>query len=236
LDLLYGQVLGRFTQPNRNLVSRPTWLEFTKASFDLVKGIAWPLALAIVVYWFRGELRSNIPRLREAGPGGVKLDPADQQQADQSSPITEAGELKPIPGFGRTPTIERVERELHKDLERYPESERLGVTVRVLAEARIATSFERIYRLIFGSQIFALRTLNAHPNGIEIDSARAFYEQKVKAAHPDELKDFTFDAWIGFLIHQNLVAVKNNIHLITNNGRDFLQYIVIQGLPEDKAF
>lgn len=212
------------------------WLEFIKALFDLIKGIAWPLAIAFIAWFYRDDIKSLLPRVEEAGPTGVKLRPPEREQKTLATDLREAGqvELKELPGLGRTPTIARIEKDLHLSIQAYPEDQRTDIALRVLAEARLMLLFERMYRVMFGSQIAGLKRLNERTT-VPLVEAIGYFEQ-VKEAYPDFYKDFGFADWIRFLQRENLVVVTEETVEITDLARDFLLYLTVQGLPEDKLF
>jgi hypothetical protein len=148
-------------------------MEVLNAIVDLLKGVSWPAALIIIALAFRSEFRSLLPRLRRFGPTGAEFDAAEKQQTT-SETISTTKELKELPGFPRTPAIENLERQFHTSLEYIEGDKRKDVLVRLLAQARLETAFERIYRLIFGSQIALLKRLNG-TSLITIDEARSLF-------------------------------------------------------------
>jgi hypothetical protein len=195
----------------------------------------WPLAVVIVAALYKTELRLLLPRLRRAGPTGVEFDPADAQKAGSEKPsTTEPGKLAEFRGITRTPAIERTERQLHAALENMnmPPDEKSALLVRLLAQAQLEAAFERIFNLIFGSQILALRRLNER-NHVTIDEAKEYFEV-VTAPFSDFYKNYGFEGWLGFLIGNGLVARDGNLIQITDLGRDFLLYLTSRRLAENK--
>jgi hypothetical protein len=204
------------------------------AYFDLLKGIAWPLAVIIIAVVFKNDIRAILPRMRKAGPAGIELDPAEQQRAASTAVATSTppGELRALPGYIRSEPIAAIERSLHAALQQVPEGDRIDVLVRELAQARLERVFERIYNLIFGSQILGLRRLNERPS-VTIDEARAFFEE-FRQANPDAYGSIGFEEWLGFLLNQGLVTRDGSSIAITDLGRDFLFYLAANRLPEGK--
>jgi hypothetical protein len=145
--------------------------------------------------------------------------------------------LKDLPGLGRTPAIADLERLLHAALNQGDDSneDRIDRLVRLLAEARIATEFERIYRIIFGSQIRGLRILNQE-GAIPIADARQRFNAVIKD-FPDFYNSNSFDSWINFLIEVALVAKDNKDMLIlTPLGKDFLHFLTQRGYSENRPY
>jgi hypothetical protein len=55
-----------------------TWpqaiLEYVKAVFGLITGLAWPVVIGLIVWWFRKEIRDLFPRLAKFEALGVKME------------------------------------------------------------------------------------------------------------------------------------------------------------------
>jgi hypothetical protein len=76
-----------------------------------------------------------------------------------------------------SPAIERLERQLHTQLSaitNVSEDEKRDLLVRILAQAQLEAAFERIYNIIFGSQIAFLRRLNGPALRLSVEDACAF--------------------------------------------------------------
>jgi hypothetical protein len=204
-------------------------LEYAKLFVDLLKGIAWPVALIVIVYMFRAQLRELLPRVRKAGPTGVEIAEQELLKVTRWS-----GELKPLP-VPRTNLIERVEMVLHEDLQRFPDAERVDLLVNRLAVARLATIFERAYGAIFGSQIRGLKALVASAGQASIADARKFFEEeKLRTPALAETK-VEFEGWIKYLVNFELVKIENDHVIIMDAGRDFVTYLHAVGLNENKS-
>lgn len=212
------------------------------AIVDLMKGIAWPLAIVAATWLFRSEIRGLVPRIEELGPGGVKLRrpeaAATEQKKIESGPSQASGDiqLQDIPGLGRTEAIAELEKLLHSALEAQTETAeaRVNRLIRLLAEARLTAEFERIYRVIYGSQIAGLNALNSEGRVLLEDARRRF--EPVALAHPDLYKDGGFDRWLGFLLHTGLVTRRDEAVELTPLGRDFLVFLTQRGYREDRPF
>lgn len=213
------------------------WLELIKTVFDLIKGIAWPLMILWVVLLFRKEIAEFIPRIVRVGKEGVEASPAARLQNVPEQDPNEAEELAKA-RYAQSPTpqfIKELEKELWSELEQTPQEERLHLAVRSLAYARTAVRSERVYSVIFGSQIRALRELINPARTITIDDLKSHYEDGVKAANPAFYKDFPFEAWFGFLVTHELIQIKDNAVSISDFGRWFLGYMLDARLPEKFA-
>ncbi|MHB1954749.1 MAG: hypothetical protein ACYCOU_13470 [Sulfobacillus sp.] len=169
--------------------------------FGLLKGVAWPAAAIFLAIKFKSEilswlpdLRKQLPRVQEIGLTGVKFSPAGQQKTTEETPITKPDELKTTVNPVGTPAELALEVPLRADLANINEDQKIDVLVRALVQARLVAGHERIYRLIFGSQILGLRELNA-AGRVTLDDARTFFE-RTTAAYQDFYRGYGFEGWL----------------------------------------
>jgi hypothetical protein len=113
-----------------------------------------------------------------------------------------------------------------------PEDQKRDLLIRVLAQAQLEAAFERIYNLIFGSQIVALRRLN-EAGRVSVEGSRAFFEPYTRQ-YPQIYNNYSFEQWANFLKNVGLVVQNGNLFEITDLGRDFLIYITARRLTENK--
>lgn len=219
---------------------------------------------AVVILLFRKDVRGLADRIEQIGPvkmatatpqateqkriasegsgdpTGVRLQPqvTDQKRdAEAGSPDADVVQLKPLRGRGRTQATADLELRIHSAMlsEKVPDLERVDLLVHLLAEARIDMEFERIYRLIFGSQIRALKILNQEGR-ITVADARTRF-QEVVAEHPDFYgKPDAFDNWLGFGLRTALVINNDDVLMLSPLGYDFLHFLTRRGYSEDKVY
>ena len=211
-------------------------MEWFRSIVDLLIGISWPAAVTAIAIVYKSEIPALLRRVRKAGPAGFEFDPAEQQRRTSIENLAslETGEIKPIPSVPRSRTIVGMERAVFKYLEGVPDSEHLPRLARAFAEGQLSLMFERIYRVIFGSQINGLKHLYARQS-VTINDARQFFED-VKYKWPGAYEDYGFEGWLGFMKTNRLVHHHDDVVEITDIGRDFLSYLTAQGLPENKLF
>jgi hypothetical protein len=198
----------------------------------LVKAVAWPAAVFALGFMFRSDVRALFPRLKKAGPTGLEFDAARQVVLGA---VTR--ELKDLPGFPqRSPTLARVERELHAELAIIDPEQQIDILVRHLAVARLARNFEQTYRIIYGSQIAGIAALAATALGEAPVSESASYFDAVKAKFPEFYEESSFDEWIAYPIRADLIERSGDTIKITEMGREFLTYLNVTKLPSDKPF
>lgn len=193
------------------------WLEWVKTTFDLIKGVSWPLAVFGVVWLFRNQIRERIPDLISLGPSGAVLQPPQQFGSPQlSSPLETATHA--------LPSVNTLAQAVQEELEAFLPAQREPRLVRALAEARLFAEFEFIFGIIFNSQIEALKELSHGPKTTA--EAEKFFEEEVRPISKELYDEWQFDKWSAFLIAQYLVQVDGGSVQITQKGRDFLDFVV----------
>lgn len=213
------------------------WLEWAKAIFDLLKGVAWPLSLFLIVWLFRAQLRARIPDLISVGPGGAVLQPPKQPtQPDLPTglPAQTADVWKSDLSLAKhpLPTVQEVIDQIKDQLPTVPEEERVSRLVVGLAEAQIERNFEHVWGLIFGSQIKILERLKAE--NLSYDEVKLSFEAEVLSINPG-LKGVDFHQWTQFLLGQELVTLKEDRFSLTQLGRDFLVFKELRKQGQMKA-
>jgi hypothetical protein len=225
------------------LIVRNATAASASAAAEIFRGaasLAWPGMILSCAIYFGREIRSLAPRISEVGVSGVKIAPlgpdkAEQQKIEAERAVDAASiQLKDIPGLSRTEAIAELEKRLHALLTAVSAEERVDRLVRLLAESRLEAEFERIYRVIYGSQIAGLRILNMERR-VSIEDARKRFEP-IAAAYPEAYRDYGFDGWLGFLINTGLVERKGDMLELSPLGRDFLLFLTARGMREDKPF
>lgn len=196
----------------------------------ILQAWAWPGAVLLLAWCFRTEIKEALPRVKEVGPTGVKMNDAPQQQ--RVGPVDSPKELSPVELGEPSKAIRLVEEKLNQQILEISADKRLPILLRELAQCRIFLHFERVYRIIFGSQIRALQSLNERPK-VSVSEAIRFYDDVVKEFSPF-YDDFSFERWSGFLINNSLVEMSEGYYVITDAGREFLHFITEARLPLEK--
>jgi len=95
----------------------------------------------------------------------------------------------------------------------------------------MATEFENLYSLIFGSQIVLLQDLNSvYVTGRPVEAVKPFYETAART-FAAVYQNYSFDQWLAFLVSSGLITRDGNVVKMTEEGRDFLRYLVQVGKP-----
>jgi hypothetical protein len=91
--------------------------------------------------------------------------------------------------------------------------------------------FEKIYRVIYGSQISLLDALNSYPTSNENIK---FYYNKASDYYSESYKTISLEQWTQFLIKKGLCVEENGVYKITDFGIEFLLYLVKNGMNKNK--
>jgi hypothetical protein len=215
--------------------------------------LAYPLVVLILglvgMVLFKRPLSNLINRSHKLGLGGLEASasPPQQMTAESSSTITavEAGtktfeEFQQAMSQYRYPTAVQKVEEFRREvsLESVTHDQLLTIVTEMAGYVMMTVDFERIYTLIFGSQIALLAELNGvFAIGSTRARARAFYDH-TSSETPGIFENFSFEQWLGFLTANGLVTLEHNgeILKITGVGRDFLRYLVQAGKQTFKPY
>lgn len=220
-------------------------MDWLTAIVEVIRAIAWPGAVLVAVTVFRRQLAQLLPRVREVGPAGVKIAAPDQTAVDLSpEPIehsTTAASLPAPAGGVLLPTasapLSLFEDSIRRDLGNLPvhdASSREHVLVRGLAATQMELAFERIYAVIFGSQIRLLKDANV----MKIITAEYAFQiyTEAKSAWPAFHVNRPFEMWRDFLTGSGLLELEPSGSLIpTPACTEFLAYMTRRQMPEFKT-
>lgn len=206
---------------------------------------SWPIAILAIVLIFRKPLEKLIGRMKQVTAFGHTADFAiadpNQQQSHVASSSTSAPAL-PQTGtlLPPDPLLERMDTELLALIDNKIEGDdrtKLAWAVRERTITELARRHEANYRVIFGSQITALQTLN-QTGDHSVRDIEQVYERDIRPAFPDLHKNRDFAQWGGFLVDAGYVAFvegSNQTRVqITPLGQGFLQWMVAAQVPQVK--
>jgi hypothetical protein len=200
----------------------------------LLDVLKWPvvaLAVALVmIFLFRAQLATFFSRVTSIGKEGLKTGPVTGQQT-QPDRAKQAQEL--MRAFDSAALVEQ-ERVIKADLERRglePTGETIDVLVRYLAQSQLTVSFEEIYRLIVGSQIYILK--RANENRVLKRPAVEEHFRHTQTLFP-AFVDWDVDHYMSFLLTRGLLQHTGDDYIMTTFGVEFLAWMVRIGAGEYK--
>ncbi len=195
---------------------------------EYLKVLVWPLTLLVVVIILRKNLRGVLDRIRKISYKDVSAELGAQvrsQEKAMKQPRAETGlsskQKKSLAAKADTVGSIKPPRKATE-------------TKKVIAQANeeIAVrdtllDFERIYNVIFGSQIQLLLDLNANKDGLPIENTDAFFNKIMLKWRPN-FTDWGFDKYMSYLLSTGLVEIYKNNAFITEKGQAFLNYLISQ--------
>lgn len=209
---------------------------------DFVSSIFWPLVTLIIFLILKNPIKNFINNIKKFTYKNTGIETiTSKEQNDENSYIEMLGDgkdasnldtvlakfseltLKQIENIIENETqISKVEG-LQNKYERIYKYSKLIVLIK---------NFEKIYDIIYGSQIRLLQRLNYSKTETK-DELKFYYEIAVKN-NPEGYKKYTYDNYLNFLYQNGLINIVNDNITITDAGKDFLRYIVEANLTVEK--
>ncbi|MEX0683546.1 MAG: hypothetical protein WD904_05495 [Dehalococcoidia bacterium] len=192
-------------------------MEWAQIVEDYVNSLAWPAVAVIFICLFRTRIGALIDRIQKGKVAGIEFD--SPTQPDPPEPPEGLELVDQDQGAGQS---EAGQAPTQVDLEK-------------IALARLVY-FERLYRLMHGTQIALLRYLNRfHTVGAGVQTLQPFYQtHRERGKALGVTSQQAWDSYVGFLLQAQLIQPVQGGYCITAIGRDFLQWTVSEGVPEDK--
>lgn len=104
-----------------------------------------------------------------------------------------------------------------------------------LARTQVALSFERILRIIFGSQIGALKKINEMPQGSSQTDLQNEYKKHLDYFRSVDAEPISsFAQWMNYLVIINFVEARGDVYCILPAGNMFLRYIIEMHYSENR--
>lgn len=207
----------------------------------IIEILKWPIVIIIIAMIFKKSISSLINRTKsiKGGKYGLEIEPSKQQKkVSKRLPETKSKKeeiekrLNLLSDDTRNKLQEAIKKETDFD-KLNTEEDKIEAILRYSEVLYIILNFERIYYLIFGSQIRLLNHLNSSYNQT-INMTKFFYDNAV--GRNPHLKDYSYEQYLSFLQNEKLVVIgKDETIQITLFGRDFLKYMIDTGLSDLKA-
>jgi hypothetical protein len=210
-----------------------------------LKILVWPLAIVLIVVLlaliFRAPLAALISRITKISFPGTALDASEQSPAtaiQQQKEIQNPTEAPKVPADHAMPPYDKAytpaENEFKRELEavKLPQDLERAWLIRGVIVHRFQRAHEKNYRILLGSQLSLLLGANT-PTPLDMKAAEEIYNS-AKMAFPTMYDGFSFDQWVDFPIRIGLARVDATRIVTTPTGRNFLKYLVDQGLTGPK--
>lgn len=184
--------------------------------------VSWPVAVTLIALLFKKEIADLIGRLTNAEFPGGKIQAAQPgasgpQDDNVSTPSPQSKEL-----------IEDIRRDYEERFKNYEENHKTTINLLFdeISKKELELEFERIYNVIFGSQIRLLGLLL--PRG-ELGLPRKFVDsffREIQKVWPS-LSTWSTDSYLEYLINATKIieVTPTGNYKITPKGEEFLIYI-----------
>jgi hypothetical protein len=221
--------------------------------------LSWRVVILVIIalFWRRigdvlAQVAAFLGRIKRINAAGLAFDAApesDQNSASIAETGIKGGETSAVSPASNAPLTStaptsavlarsRLQAEVDDSIRDDPvvktmtPPDREEAFIRALSDVRIPLAFERIYRLIYGSQINAIFLAN-RPSGLTEAELRQQFDN-ARTIYPDIHSKRSFEEWLAWM--QNaILLVKQNIggvdhYLSTIRAQEFLKYMVDFGL------
>lgn len=229
----------------------PLWLQTTDVLLDALAAASWPIAVVAVLLTFREPLTGLLSRMRKLNGFGseaefIPVEAATAQKAvaapsDNAAlavSTTGQGILELPPADLVLDTFDQAAQDiLENNVPGTPER-KLAWAIRMRSISEAGRIHETNYRLIFGSQIAALKTLNVLGQAPASEFEPFFQKASANPDWEQMHKGRTFDDWGQFLIDAHYVELVPDtdplLVRITPFGRQFLGWMTNAQVSEFK--
>lgn len=202
-------------------------MEQANLALDYLRAVIWPILAFGLVFLFRRDVSALLARVRRAAGFGFD---AETWPPPNQTLVTGSTELV-------LPTIEGIANAAGgTDIGEEAESPTsIAGPEKRAAVASVFLHYERVYRLIFGTQIQMLHLLNTRGENGATENELAAYWAEHKRVSPI---DTPFDAYLSFVLTNDLVCFDeaDERYKITQQGSSFLQYLVANGISLQKPY
>lgn len=227
-------------------------MPFIVALFDLLKGTVWPITIVFVVYLFRDTLRDFFAnmlailsdhefvkhlmirgisqRTPDAEPLATGLNTPQNNEAENATQAHLENNISPL----LRRQMDAIRADLNTRLPNGPTQASIDILVQHLAWVQLLLLAERIYRSIFGSQIYLLRMINS--GGYTKEQLLHIYDN-AKVKFPQLYATYSFDQYLNYLLSYTLIATQDQEnYTITDLGKEFLKWMTDTGVTDNKPF
>lgn len=228
-------------------VDWPLVFQGVKTILDPIAAASWPIAIGVFAWAFRGPITAMIARVRQvSGFGGTAEFATQEIGSQQSADATKAASLPAITDTSNLPPSDPVydilDGQLMTTLNQHIQGNadvKLAWAVRWRSISEANRMHETNYRLLFGSQIQALKALNVSGQSPISDFEKFYATVASNPANEPIHKDRTFEQWAEFVVNVGYVVAVEGSNppqaQITPFGRQFLKWMVIAGVSEFRS-
>ena len=215
-------------------------------ALELLKILIWPIIVIIIVLILKKTIINLLNRISKIGFAGVGAEVSQQKQENVENGLPEHGKkientnenIEKTLGLFSQLTINKaisVVNDESKVNEIKVDAEKIETLHKYSQALYLILSFERIYNVIFGSQLYILERINTTNNETK-DSLKRYYENAQKKEN-EFYSTYSYDDYFNFLVNNDLLLInESETCSITFLGRDFLKYLVENGKTLNRKY
>ena len=214
---------------------------------DFLEVLIWPIVAIVVVLILKRTIINLINRITKIGYGKLGAEATQQQQQienpdktllEQSAHESKNEIVEKALGLFSQQTIERAKSVVNNESnvnEISDIKDKVDVLHKYSQALYLILSFERIYNVIFGSQLYILVLVNTKNTDTKA-SLKRYYDDAVKD-YPKFYETYSYDDYFAFIENGELITLnENGNYEITFLGRDLLKYLVETGKSINKRY
>lgn len=213
-----------------------------KMVLDFLSSIAWPLITIVIFLFLKNPISNFINNIKKLTYGDTGIETNSVKQKDDEDYLTELlGDGKDASSLDKV--LAKFSDNTLNSIDEIIENETQISTVdgfqnkyeRIYKYAKlliVIKNADKIYSLIYGSQIRMLQRLNY--SYIESKAELKLYYDNAVKNNPEGYKNYPYESYLNFLVQNGLIKIENENVSITDAGRDFLRYIVEANLTVEK--
>ena len=210
---------------------------------DFLSSISWPLTTIIIFFILKNPIINFISNIKKFTYGSTEVEtntPNNQNEEDYLTELLGDGQDasnldKVLAKFSDT-TIHSIDEIIKNETQIDQVDGFQNKYDRIYKYAKLVIlikSAEKIYSMIYGSQIRMLQRLNYSQTESKAE-LKLYYDNAAKN-NPKGYKDYPYEHYLDFLIQNELITMQNDNISITDIGKDFLRYIVEANLTVEKS-
>lgn len=198
-------------------------IDASKIILEYIRVLIWPAVIYLICFSFREEISLFIRRIVAGKFAGIEVDltPTQSMMINETSLKTKLQGVSEENKDDIQAIIDEKERAIATTTEQANDLQKK------LVEKEIELDFERIYNVIYRSQIDLLFGMSGSDHyGLNFIVNHFLRENNASQA----FKDWTVFQYIAFLINNSLIEQRDtHTYAITIKGKAFLQYFRIMG-------
>lgn len=212
---------------------------------EFLSSISWPLITIVVFLYLKEPLKNLINNIKKIGYGntGIETGHNTSQNEGDNSILEILGDGKDfsyldnlMAKFSQN-TLDQIDKTIENETSISKVDGLQNKYDRIYKYAKtlvLVKNAERIYSLIYGSQIRLLQRLN-HTTTETKNDLKFYYDTALKN-YPNLYETYSYESYLSFLSNNELITIINENVTITTIGKDFLRYIIEANLSTERLY